>query len=90
MSKGPGKLQRAILSLLSGKGRNVYGGAGSLTTGELVEELQRAELVPDNRRAAAFRVYRACRSLYWHKRLVAELIFIDGVRAESWAWSLPP
>ena len=91
MSRGPGKLQSAILALLRGEGRDVYGGSGPLTTAELCDELQAAGLVPDDRRAAAFRVYRATRSLFWRGLLEADMTgdHDHGARL-CWTWSLRP
>ena len=88
MSRGPGKLQSAILALLSGRGRQVFGGGGALTTGELCDELQAAGFVPEDRRAAMFRTYRAARSLYWRGALAVEP-GCDARGAHTWSWSLP-
>ncbi|MFZ4396552.1 MAG: hypothetical protein ACOYOU_13095 [Kiritimatiellia bacterium] len=92
MSRGLGKLQRAIIDVLSGRTHQVYrfGPGSSADTYELVEEMQAAELVPENQRAAGFRVYRACLSLY-HRGLLTATGHTDTDRRDvhfTWSWSL--
>lgn len=71
MSRGPGKLQRAIVDLLGGKRPLAqFGSSGPksavLTTSELLEELVAAEVLPDVNDAREFQlasVRRACAGL---------------------------
>lgn len=68
MSRGLSRIQQAIVGLLRGEvRRNCYSGGGSLTTGELAEELEALGLVdrewPKHWRQSVFVVRRACRSL---------------------------
>ena len=92
MSRGLGKLQRAIIDVLSGRTNQIYrfSPGSSADTYELVEELQAAELVPDNQRAAGFRVYRACLTLYHRGLLTVEGTTVPGRRGVhfTWTWSL--
>jgi len=92
MSRGLGKLQRAIIDVLSGRTNQIYrfGPGSGADTYELVEELQAAELVPENQRAAGFRVYRACLTLYHRGLLTAKGSKVSGRRDVhfTWTWSL--
>jgi len=87
MSRGAGKLQRAILDRLAGRGCTVFRGGGTMTTCELTDELQDAGLVPDDRAAAAFRVRRACMALYHAGKLSAERMRDYDRRVNCWEWT---
>jgi hypothetical protein len=62
-----------------------------LDTSELADELRAAALVPTDRKAAIFQVYRATRALYWRGLVTAEATFTEH-GGKTWAWSLarPP
>ena len=81
-------MQRAILDLLSGrKTGSVYGG-GELTTAELTDNLTAAGILPEgNRKAAVFRVYRACGALYHRGLVKAEWVHDEDHRTRCWSWS---
>jgi len=87
MSRGAGKLQRAILARLAGRGCTVFRGGGTMTTCELTDELQDAGLVPDDRAASAFRVRRACMALYHAGKLSAERRRDYDRRVNCWEWT---
>lgn len=66
------KIQRVILGLLTGSERGlVFRTGGSLTTGELLEELQaRGLMTPQWRKIGMFTVRRAALALY-HRGLIS-------------------
>lgn len=91
MSRGPGKLQRAILDRLAGRNCKVYrsGANMGLTTYELTEEMREDGLVPEERRTSGYRVYRACIALYRRGLIDAEASSEwDRFVRFTWSWSL--
>jgi len=91
MSKGPGKIQRAILDLLSGRASGpVYNGGGN-TTPELTDNLQALGILPEGkmrRKTAAFRVSRACGALYYRGLIEVEWVWDEDHRVNCWSWSM--
>jgi hypothetical protein len=67
VSRGLSKIQRHIVGILSGTTRPlVFRSGGTLTTGELLDELREAGLVREDgpRGVGTFTVRRACLSLH--------------------------
>ena len=90
MSRGPGKIQQAILDRLSGRNCRLYSSqSGWLTTYELAEELREAGIVPETRRTSGYAVYRACVALY-HRGLLDAFADSDPERYVrfTWTWAL--
>lgn len=91
MSKGLGKLQRAIVGLLDGSiPRKVYS-PGALVTNELLEELERLGLLREgtSRKVAMHTVRRACMSLSDRGIIRGEYIIHDPCYwADVLSWSI--
>jgi hypothetical protein len=89
MSRGPGKVQQAILDRLSGRNCHVYANSGWWTTYELAEELRAAGTIPEKRQTSGYAVYRACLTLY-HRGLLTAKPSSDPERYVrfTWIWAL--
>lgn len=94
MSKGLSKIQQTIMNILTGKERGlVYSNAaGTLTTGELLAELDEREMVNRkvSRKIQLFTVRRACDSLQIRGLLKSKYESDwDANGAKTVSWSLP-
>lgn len=89
MSRGLGKLQKAIVGQLSGKVAGpVYHGA-KLTTAELADNLTAAGVVKDaSRKVACFTVRRACDGLCKRGLVWAEMVWDEDHHARALSWKL--
>ena len=92
VSRGHGKLEREILSLLSGKTKSrVYSSSGGgFDTRELLEELSGSGvIVNNNQKIAMYSVRRACRSLHSKGFLKGEWgIDVDFPHCKTITWSI--